>query len=537
MQLGKLENESRINNVLLKKSCVKPLKILPTLDSMLQSRTRPIVLNVLIICLLSVFSCKTDSTKEEIIQEEPLSDIGFVSKGSLTALLGNDLTSYYVAKGQPRGFEYELLKWFCKDHDLELKTVVIKDYDHIIDSLVSGQGDLAAANLTITGPRLEHVAFTPAILKTKQVLVQRLPENLRRLTRKQREARLVMDALELDGKTVHLHQGSSYYKRLKNLAQENGLQVTLVEADPNYGPEKLIEMVSNGEIDYTIVDENVAKIHQNALDNLYIQTPVSLNQRIGWAVQKNAFGLQKMLSDWLEKNKRSKTFNIIYAKYYKHGGGTRTGYNRNYRSITKGQITDMDQMIKHYAETIDWDWRLLAALINKESKFNPYAESAFGAVGLMQVLPTTGQRFGVNPEELQMPERNLMAGTRFLAWLEKYWDRKLTDSTDRIKYILASYNAGLGHVIDARNLADKYGANPDKWEDVSFYLLKKTERKFYTDPIVKSGYCRGREPVNYVIKILEYYQLYQNFTESRKGIAYNPIYPPQDDVTAIISPI
>ena len=175
----------------------------------------------------------------------------------------------------------------------------------------------------------------------------------------------------------------------------------------------------------------------------------------------------------------------------------------------------MDILLKNYAETIDWDWRLLAALINKESKFNPYVESPFGAIGLMQVLPTTAERFGVSKEELKIPEKNLQAGTRFLGWLEKYWDRKLTDSTDEIKFILASYNAGLGHVIDARNLADKYGANPDSWEDVSFYLLKKSERKYYTDPVVKSGYCRGLEPVNYVIKILEYYQLYFNFTDSR----------------------
>lgn len=496
-----------------------------------------LVFNLLIFCVLSVNSCKTESVKEEPILQDSVADVGFVTQGTLTALLGNDLTSYYVAKGQPRGFEYELLKWFCKDHNLELQTKVIHDYDHIIDSLVAGSGDIAAANLTITGPRLDYVSFSPPILKTKQVLVQRLPENYRRLTRKQREARLVMDALDLDGKTIHIHVGSSYYKRIKNLAIENGLNVTLIEADPNYGPEKLIEMVSNGDIDYTIVDENVAKIHKNALDNIYINTPVSLNQRIGWAVQKNAFELQELLAQWLEKNRKSTKFNIIYAKYYKHGGGTKTGYIRNYRSITQGQITDMDQMIQRHAENIDWDWRLLAALINKESKFNPYAESPFGAVGLMQVLPTTGQRFGVNPEELQIPERNLLAGTRFLAWLEEYWDRKLTDSTDEVKYILASYNAGLGHVIDARNLAEKYGANPDKWEDVSYYLLKKTERKFYTDPVVKSGYCRGREPVNYVTKILEYYQLYQNFTESRKGLTQELATLPQTPFDEVYFPV
>lgn len=460
-------------------------------------------------------SCKEDSPSQlDTIQIET-NELGLLEKGKLVALLGNDLTSYYVAKGQPRGFEYELLKWFCKDHNLVLETRVIKDYDHIIDSLVAGKGDLAAANLTVTGARLNLVSFSPPILKTRQVLVQRLPENFKRLTKKQREARLVMDGLDLGGKTIYVHKGSSFYERILNYSKENGIDLTLVEADPAYGPEKLIEMVANGEIDFTITDENVAKIHSKALDNLYIKTPLSLNQKIGWAVNKNAFKLQKQLSDWLVKNQKSTKYNIIYNKYFKHGGGTKTGYIRNYKSITNGQLTEMDVLLKKYANTIGWDWRLLAALINKESKFNPYVESPFGAVGLMQVLPTTAERFGVSEEELKIPEKNLQAGTRFLGWLEEYWDRKLTDTTDKVKFILASYNAGLGHVIDARNLADKYGANPNSWDDVSHYLLKKSERKYYTDPVVKSGYCRGLEPVNYVKRILEYYQLYLNFTDSR----------------------
>lgn len=477
--------------------------------------TKLLTLSFLFATTLFIGSCNRESTSKNEFIEESMDDLGLLEQGKLVALLGNDLTSYYVAKGQPRGFEYELLKWFCKDHNLILETRVIKDYDHIIDSLVVGKGDLAAANLMVTGARLERVSFSPPILKTRQVLVQRMPENYKRLTKKQREARLVTDGLDLSGKTIYVHKGSSFYERILNYSKENGIDLTLIEADPAYVPEKLIEMVSNGEIDFTITDENVAKIHSKALDNLYIKTPLSLNQKIGWAVNKNAFELQNQLKVWLEKNQKSTKFNIIYNKYFKQGGGTKTGYIRNYKSITNGQLTEMDILLKNYAETIDWDWRLLAALINKESKFNPYVESPFGAIGLMQVLPTTAERFGVSKEELKIPEKNLQAGTRFLGWLEKYWDRKLTDSTDEIKFILASYNAGLGHVIDARNLADKYGANPDSWEDVSFYLLKKSERKYYTDPVVKSGYCRGHEPVNYVIKILEYYQLYLNFTDSR----------------------
>ncbi|HOU31042.1 MAG TPA: transglycosylase SLT domain-containing protein, partial [Bacteroidales bacterium] len=163
-----------------------------------------------------------------------------------------------------------------------------------------------------------------------------------------------------------------------------------------------------------------------------------------------------------------------------------------------------------YSETINWDWRLLASLIYQESRFKSNAVSWAGAHGLMQVMPETGQRFGV--DVTSSPENNLRGGVLYLQHIQKYFEDKIPDEGERIKFVLAAYNAGIGNVLDAMRLAEKYGRNPLLWDDnVAYFLLKKSDPEYYNDPVVKHGYCRGSEPVNFVAEILARYSEYRNF--------------------------
>ena len=180
--------------------------------------------------------------------------------------------------------------------------------------------------------------------------------------------------------------------------------------------------------------------------------------------------------------------------------------------MKEGKISDYDDLIKKYAGTLNWDWRLLTAQIYKESKFDPNTKSWRGARGLMQLMPRTAKSHGVQANELNNPERNLIAGTKHIAMLEKHWKTELNDSLEVIKFTLGSYNVGQGHVEDAIRLAIKYDYDPTKWDDnVAQMLLNKSIPKYYKDPVVKYGYCRGREPVNYVKTILNSYELYCQF--------------------------
>ena len=150
---------------------------------------------------------------------------------------------------------------------------------------------------------------------------------------------------------------------------------------------------------------------------------------------------------------------------------------------------------------------LLSSLIYQESKFDEKAESWVGAKGLMQLTDISMRQFDI--ENPFSPEENLEGGMRHLKWLEDYWEEKIPDEKERIKFIFGSYNIGQGHVMDAIRLAKKFGKNSENWDDVSYYLIQKSKSEFYNDPVVSFGYCRGTEAVKYVNEICQRYEQYK----------------------------
>jgi membrane-bound lytic murein transglycosylase F len=215
------------------------------------------------------------------------------------------------------------------------------------------------------------------------------------------------------------------------------------------------------------------------------------------------------INHWLRQLKRKPTFNVIYNRYYQDKRYYKQRIKSEYLSTVSGKISPYDDYIKTGAQKLGWDWRLIASQIYQESQFDPKAKSWVGATGLMQLMPRIGKEFGA--KNIYDPAQNIAAGIDYLQWLENYWD-EIPDSLERTKFILASYNAGQGHVQDARRLAIKYDKNPNKWDkNVAELMLKKSQEKYYTDEVVEFGYCRGEEPVNYVEEILERYDHYRRF--------------------------
>ncbi len=454
------------------------------------------------------FEYEVDAGKSSIDSISPI-PTEVENSGTLVALVDNSISSYYVYKGQPRGFEYELLHWFCEDHDFNLELRVVH-FEHIIDSLLAGVGDIAAANLTVTRERSELVNFSPYIIRNRQVLLQRQPKDYHRMSRRERDTAMIQDALDLDGKVVHVHPESSFYQRLQNFSQENGIDILIHPVSESIQPDQLAKMVSEGEINYTIMDENTARLQTRMFSNVNADVPLSLRQSISWAIRKESDTLNALVASWIEKNRHSNKFAVIYRKYFRPTRTTVDGMLSPFNLAVGGIISPYDEVFKHHAESNGLDWRFAAAVAYQESKFNPHAESPFGAVGLMQLIPPTAKRFGASAENLRVPEFNIMAGTRFLRHLFDYWTGKMPDTVDVIPFVLASYNAGLGHVIDARNLASKHGYNDLVWKDnVALMMLKKSAREYFTDPVVKHGFVRGQEPVNYVRKVMSYYRHYQ----------------------------
>ena len=423
------------------------------------------------------------------------------NRGKLVAIVDNSSTSYFIYKGQPMGYEYELLSRLAKHLQVDLDIVITTNLEEAFEKLQRGEGDIIAHNLTVTKARQEQIAFTMHHKEVRQVLVQRKPKGYSRLKHHQIEDQLIRNPLDLAGKEVWVKANSAHYSRLVNLSEEIGADIAIREEDPKLDVESTLKRVAEGEIDYAIADENVARINAAYFKNLDVETAVSFPQRVAWGVRKNAPNLLGAVNNWISGIRKTPDYNVIYNRYFKNRTAMVNFARSNFASINGNQLSPYDKQIKKAAKSINWDWRELAAMVYQESKFNPEAESWMGAVGLLQLVPETAEIFGA--EDPTIPEQNLKAGAAYINWLDGFWADDVADPVERRKFIMASFNVGQGHVLDACRLAKRFGKNPEKWNEVSEFLLKKSQPEFYNLPESKHGYCRGKEPVNYVKQIMQ----------------------------------
>lgn len=428
--------------------------------------------------------------------------------GVLRAIAIYNSTSYFLYRGQPMGFEYELLKKLAESLDLRLEIVVANNVNELFDLLNSGKGDLIAYGLTVTEPRQEIVSFTKFHYVTHQTLVQRMPDNWRQMPGYKIDKYLANDVIELIGDTVYVPRQSSYYQRMINLEEELGGNIFL---DTNVGEantEDLIRWVKEGKIEYTIADYNIASIHKTYWPQLDIGTPVSFSQRIAWAVRKNSPKLLESVNNWIEQIKKKDIYYVLYNKYFKNKKRFRRQIASEFYSRRTGKISRYDSLIKQHADSLGWDWRLLASQVYQESRFDPSSESWAGAQGLLQIMPSTAGDLGLRRPF--NPIQNLKAGTQYLEEIWNKWE-EIPDSVQRIKFTLASYNCGYGHLLDAQRLAKKYDKNPLVYDNhVETLLRKMGSRKYYRDPVVRYGFVRGEEPYHYVRDIFLRYQHYKS---------------------------
>lgn len=462
----------------------------------------------ILLTFLILFQC--EQPLKEPFATEPLVKLDLTelrNRGTLRVLVDNNSVSYFIFKGTSLGFEYELLSRLARYLNLELKIKLITSIEEAIDRLNKGEGDIIAFPLTVTTERRKFMAFTDTHFMTTQVLVQRKSMDWRAnpyLADKQ----MLRNPADLIGKEVWVKYGSAFKDRLQNLSQEIGGEIIIHEDTASNETESLIRKVSEGVIDYTVADQTLAMVNAAYYPNIDIHTALSLPQQIAWGVRKNSTELLQATNSWLADIKRSGTFNVIFRKYFESPRTTRQRLISDYSSLGGNKISDYDELLKQKAEELGWDWRLLASLIYKESTYDPKAESWAGAVGLMQLMPETGKHFGA--KDLTDPVQNINAGVKFLQFLDRQWKKRVPDDQERIKFILASYNVGLSHVIDAWRLAEKYGPNPQLWDNnVEYFLREKSNPKYYRDPIVTAGYCRCTGPVNYVKEVLARFEEYK----------------------------
>ena len=425
-----------------------------------------------------------------------------LQKGKLTILAENSTTSYFYYKGKEMGFEYEMLKLFADEIGVELDVKVVNNLDSLIPMLNRGEGDLIACNYTITRERARKINFSESFIQSQQVLVQRKPENWRKMKKDSWKNEMISSPEQLANKHIEVWKNSSYYERLLHLQEEIGDTIYIEGVKGDIGGEELIEMVAEGLIDYTVTESNVAKVNKQFYDNLYTDVDLSVKQKMAFGLRKSSNLLKHKLDEWLTEFMKKSTYKYICKKYFELKHITNKP-DRNYATLNKTSISKFDHAFKQAEKVSGWDWRLIAALCYQESKFNPNALSFGGAYGMMQFMPNTGPTYGVYPDS--PPEIQILGGAKKLKADEKYW-KAIPDDFQRKKFSMASYNAGRGHILDAQRLAKKHGLNHLTWDDnVEKMLLNLSKKEYYQDEVVRHGMIKTHITYNYVRDVTERY--------------------------------
>lgn len=416
-----------------------------------------------------------------------------LERGELVVLTDDNPFNYFLLNGQANGFQYEMVKKFADHLGVKLRLVIESDPHKAIQAVRHRRVDMLAMELPMLAVNKDPLNYSDPLMSARQVLVQR--------KHRDNKESLIEDLAQMSGKTLILPNGKYKQFDLTPILHATHNQLDIVGVNKVTSPD-LVAQVATGKIDYTIAWEHHARALANIYTNIEIGTPVTPEMGSTWAVRKGADQLLEEINLWIADNSGSRSFKYTVSKYFTNPRWARLAMGQ---PINRQSISAYDDMIRQASKNIDWDWRLLAALIYRESKFNPEAISRVGAFGLMQLMPKTANSFGASPEST--PAEQIVAGTRLIKTLDKQLKDRVPNPDERIKFILAAYNIGLAHIYDALNLTEKYDKDPTIWEgNVEYYLLAKSEPKFYNDPVVKYGRVRGTETQRFVADVMESYQ-------------------------------
>ena len=409
-------------------------------------------------------------------------------------------TGFFILKGDTMGYDYDRICDFARSHGIALRFKVARSMPALLEMLKKRQVDVLACEIPVTAEYKSQVLHCGAVNETYQVLVQHSGKGM------------IYDVTQLIGQDVFVEKGSKYESRLRNLDNEvgGGINIHTVEGEAAL-PTELIQRVSRREIGFTIVDSDIAQMNLTYYDSINIGLRVGFAQHSSWAVDRRDAWLADSINVWAASVNAQEYSKQALKHYFEMNRGPKPDSIKvDTLAVTPpGGISPYDNVFKQYAQELGWDWRLLAAIAFSESGFDPNATSWMGARGLMQVMPKTARSFGVKDEDLSNPEVSVRVASKILKELDGIM-RNRTGAGDRIKFVLAAYNAGSGHVTDAIALARKYELNPRVWsENVEQAMLWKMDPEYYNDSVCSNGYCRGTEPVDYVVKVLNCYDNYK----------------------------
>lgn len=417
----------------------------------------------------------------------------------LRLITRNNATSYFLWRGELLGFEYELAARFAQLHGLRLEVVVAPTHRDMLPMLIEGEGDIVAAFLEATPERMARgVAFSRPYHYAREMVVARADDQQ------------VHSLLDLAGRTLVVRPSSSYWNTLQEW-KAKGMDFTLQAAPETMETEEIIACVADGRYDLTVADDHLLELEMTWRDD--VRACFALGEPVahGWAVRMNNPELLEKINDFFDEEYRGLFYNLIQKKYFQTPRESPRSVQTGAAAHQKGSpLSPYDDFIKNAAKQYGFDWRLICAQLYQESRFDPDAVSWTGAQGLMQLLPTTAGEMGYR--HLKRPENGIEAGVKYLDWLRDQWGDTLFED-QALLFSLASYNVGLGHVLDAQQLAQEKGLNPSLWFDHVEKAMLLLSKPYYANR-AEYGYCRGQETVSYVREIQDRYDAYCQLVDS-----------------------
>lgn len=408
----------------------------------------------------------------------------------LRVLTRNNAASYFVMHGHILGFEHDLAIEFAKRLGLTVEFVTAPTRAALFAWLVDGRADVVAASITLRDDMPAGIAYSRDYNRVVETVVARTSDST------------LQELNDLTGRTIAVRQSSSYWQTIARLRRQ-GLGAEVVAVPEEMETEEIIHRVATGEYDLTIADSHILDIELSWRDDVRGAFSVGDTVSHAWMVRGSEPELLAAVNSYFDEVHRTEFYNITHRKYF--GSRRAAQAHATSRATLTGVLSPFDDLTQRYSNRYDFDWVTIAAQMYEESRFNPDAVSFAGAVGLMQVMPTTARGFGF--DSITVPEVNVHAGTRYLRHVYRLLE-EIPDSTERLWFALASYNAGYGHIQDARRLAEQEGLNPNLWfGNVAEVAPLLTRREYHRQ--TEHGYCRCTEPVAYVRKIRERQKAYE----------------------------
>jgi len=394
--------------------------------------------------------------------------------------------SFFVHNGHPMGFQFELLSNLARTIGVPLEIIPVKSIDEAYALLEDGRCDIVAMNLVSSKALESHFSYTTPHSQVTLALVSLITDTASTSAISQQNTILINKRVQIAGRGIDVIDGGGK------------------------AADELVEMVAMGDINQAIVEYSEARVGALRFPQVKVQSLSNLSEGSSWAVNRKSKTLLLEVNSWLSRFKSTASYGYIVSKY-KNSDDIYQRYADAFVMPGRNSISQYDKDMKHYSNLQGLDWKLVASVVYQESRFKANVVSHQGAYGLMQIMPITAEHFGVN--DISTPRKNIKVGVMLLNYLRDYYIKCGINEEEATKFVLGAYNGGLGHIEDARRLAEKYKSDPNSWEDVSHFLRMKADPKYYRDPLVKYGKFSGIETSRFVTEVMERYGYYTSLAE------------------------